>query len=84
MNNLKEKLKQHYQENAADFDPEETENVLEILDEIEESDLSDASRLSLELLQRMVNNDDEIDEALEILVDNLRVEDLNNDPFDEF
>lgn len=68
---LKDKLREHYQENEADFDQEETDNVLEILDECDQDDLSDASKWSLTLLRRMINNDDELSDAINSLMDDI-------------
>lgn len=77
MDNLKEQLRLHYQENRDDYDPEETEQVLGILDACGDT-LEEAGALDIILLQRMVD-DSKLHKALEKLLDNLP--EPNKDPF---
>lgn len=77
---LKERLREHYTENAADFDLEETENVLEVLEECDD-DLSDATKWDLVLLGRMINNDQELSNEIQELEDSLPSSN-NENPFD--
>jgi len=79
MKTLKERLRIHFQENEADFDQEETDNVLEILDECDSDELKDASKWSLTLLSRMVNCDEELDEELRSLQDDIRDREFDED-----
>ena len=80
--NLKERLEEHYQENRADFDPEETDNVLEVLKDCKD-DLSGVSRWDLLILVRLINNDKELMNELEEILDDLTMKEIeeDDDPF---
>ena len=56
---LKERLTIHYQENESEFDPEETENVLEILGHYDDS-LTGLSKWDKVFLLRLINDDNEL------------------------
>jgi hypothetical protein len=53
---LKEELKQYYLEQEADYDPEETANVLEILSEYND-DLDGINATDKTLLLRLIDDD---------------------------
>jgi len=55
---LKTELLEYGQDIMNDYDEEEIYNWFEILEEIEEEDLSDVSYLSQKLLLRLINNDE--------------------------
>lgn len=54
---LKEELRQYYQEQEADFDPEETQNVLKILEGLKD-DLSDMQKWDKVELLRLITDDE--------------------------
>jgi hypothetical protein len=55
---LKTELLEYGQDIINDYDKEEIDNWFEIIDEIEEEDLSDMSYLSQKLLLRLINDDE--------------------------
>jgi hypothetical protein len=55
---LKTELLEYGQDIINDYDKEEIDNWFEILEEIEEEDLSDMSYLSQKLLLRLINDDE--------------------------
>ncbi len=55
---LKTELLEYGQDIMHDYDKEEIYNWFEILEEIEEEDLSDMSYLSQKLLLRLINDDE--------------------------
>lgn len=66
---LKEELIQYYQEQEADYDPEETKNVLEILSEYDD-ELTGLNNTDKTLLLRLLTGGEEMYEkvdAIEVL-----------------
>lgn len=55
---LKTELYEYAADIQHDYDKEEIKNFIEILDEIENEDLSDMSYLSQTLLLRLINDDE--------------------------
>lgn len=55
---LKTELYEYAADIQHDYDEEEIKNFIEILDEIENEDLSDMSFLSQKLLLRLINDDE--------------------------
>jgi hypothetical protein len=76
---LKERLKEYYLEISHDYDEEEIQNVLEILDECSE-DLSDIKNLEKTLLLRMIDDENLYDEVSSISTPGTS----NRNPFDDF
>ena len=76
MSSLKERLISHFQEQESDFDPEETANVLEILNEYDDN-LTGLGNTDKTLLLRMINDTDLYDE-----VDSIKVKSSNFNAFD--
>lgn len=64
MDTLKQRLREHYEDNQDDFDPEETKNVLDILEKYDDN-LSGIDSLDITFLQRMINDDSALYEELE-------------------
>lgn len=75
---LKERLKEYYLEISHDYDEEEIQNVLEILDECNE-DLSDIKNLEKTLLLRMIDDENLYDEVRSISTPGIS----NRNPFDD-
>lgn len=76
---LKERLKEYYLEISHDYDEEEIQNVLEILDECSD-DLSDIKNLEKTLLLRMIDDETLYDEVNSISTPEIS----NRNPFDDF
>ena len=76
---LKTELYEYARDIQQDYDKEEINQFIEILDEIENEDLSDMSYLSQKLLLRLIDEDDLYEK-----VNNAKQEpDLDfNDPFE--
>jgi len=77
---LKERLKEYYIEISHDYDEEEIQNVLEILDECSEDDLSDIKNLEKTLLLRTIDDETLYDEVNSISTTKIS----NKNPFDDF
>jgi len=76
---LKTELLEYGQDIMNDYDEEEIYNWFEILEEIEEEDLSDVSYLSQKLLLRLIDND----ELYQKVTDAKEESDLDfSDPFE--
>lgn len=78
MTTLKDRLRQHFEEQVHDVDQEEIDNTIEVLENLED-DLSDLDKWSKQLLLRMINDTELFQE-----VDDLYEEDFDDDIFDEF
>lgn len=79
MDNLKIRLTEYIRERQGDFDKEEINNFLEVLDELND-DLTNMNKLDEILLLRLIDDDELYGE-----VDALYEPDDSNDPFaDEF
>ena len=78
MDTLKDRLRQHFEEQVHDVDQEEIDNTIEVLESLED-DLSDLDKWSEQLLLRMINDTELFQE-----VDDLYEEDFDDDIFDEF
>jgi hypothetical protein len=76
MTTLKDRLRQHFEEQVHDVDQEEIDNTIEVLESLED-DLSDLDKWSKQLLLRMINDTELYQE-----VDDLYEEDFSD--FDEF
>ena len=76
MTTLKDRLRQHFEEQVHEVDQDEIDNTIEVLESLED-DLSDLGKWDKQLLLRMIN-----DHELYQEVDDLYEEDLND--FDEF
>ena len=76
MTTLKDRLRQHFEEQVHDVDQEEIDNTIEVLESLED-DLSDLDKWSKQLLLRMINDNELFQE-----VDDLYEEDFRD--FDEF
>ena len=76
MNTLKDRLRQHFEEQVHDVDQGEIDNTIEVLESLED-DLSDLDKWSKQLLLRMINDNELYQE-----VDDLYEEDFSD--FDEF
>jgi len=72
MSTLKKRLKFYYGEQEADYDPEETKNVLETLSKLKD-DVSDGDKWGYVELLRMINSDidEELYEEVNKLAENL-------------
>jgi hypothetical protein len=67
METLKDRLRQHFEEQVHDVDQEEIDNTIEVLESLED-DLSDLDKWSKQLLLRMINDHDlyqEVDDLYE-------------------
>ena len=73
---IKEELKQHYLEQEADFDKEETKNVIEILNVYDEN-LTGLRKWDKTLLLRLVNDDELYDK-----LDSIEIPSENENLFD--
>lgn len=76
MDTLKDRLRQHFEEQVHDVDQGEIDNTIEVLESLED-DLSDLDKWSKQLLLRMINDNELYQE-----VDDLYEEDFSD--FDEF
>jgi len=76
MTTLKDRLRQHFEEQVHDVDQGEIDNTIEVLESLED-DLSDLNKWSKQLLLRMINDNELYQE-----VDDLYEEDFSD--FDEF
>ena len=76
---LKTELYEYAADIQHDYDKEEIKNFIEILDEIENEDLSDMSYLSQKLLLRLIN-DDELYQKVSDVKDEYEDE-FDEDPF---
>ncbi len=76
MTTLKDRLRQHFEEQVHDVDQGEIDNTIEVLESLED-DLSDLDKWSKQLLLRMINDNELYQE-----VDDLYEEDFSD--FDEF
>lgn len=76
MTTLKDRLRQHFEEQVHDVDQGEIDNTIEVLESLED-DLSDLDKWSKQLLLRMINDTELYQE-----VDDLYEEDFSD--FDEF
>ena len=80
METLKDRLRQHFEEQVHDVDQEEIDNTIEVLESLDD-DLSNLGKWDKQLLLRMINDHDlhqEVDELYE--EDFSELED--NDEFD--
>lgn len=77
MTTLKDRLRQHFEEQVHDVDQEEIDNTIEVLESLED-DLSDLDKWSEQLLLRMINDTELFQE-----VDDLYEEDFDGDIFDD-
>lgn len=69
---LKDRLISHYEDNRADFGDEETDNVIEILNDYDDNLSKLKDGIDKTLLLRLINNDDELyDEVDAIGVKNI-------------
>lgn len=66
MTPIKQRLIAAYNEQASDYDPEETENVLIILEEYDDN-LSGLSSVDYTLLTRLLDDEDLLDELEDIM-----------------
>lgn len=76
MTTLKDRLRQHFEEQVHDVDQKEIDNTIEVLESLED-DLSDLGKWDKQLLLRMINDTELYQE-----VDDLYEEDFSD--FDEF
>lgn len=76
MTTLKDRLRQHFEEQVHDVDQGEIDNTIEVLESLED-DLSDLGKWDKQLLLRMINDNELYQE-----VDDLYEEDFSD--FDEF
>jgi len=76
MTTLKDRLRQHFEEQVHDVDQGEIDNTIEVLESLED-DLSNLDKWSKQLLLRMINDNELYQE-----VDDLYEEDFSD--FDEF
>lgn len=74
---LKTELYEYAAEIQHDYDKEEIENFIEILEEIENEDLSDMSFLSQKLLLRLITDD----ELYQKVIDAKDEDEDDEDPF---
>ncbi|WP_300571218.1 hypothetical protein [Flavobacterium sp.] len=82
MQTLNQRLANHYNDLWSDFDDEEIEQVLDILETCND-DLSDMTKIDKQLLLRMINNDKELyNEVDEAVPDDDDLDD--KDPFADF
>lgn len=76
MTTLKDRLRQHFEEQVHEVDQDEIDNTIEVLESLED-DLSDLGKWDEQLLLRMINDTELFQE-----VDDLYEEDISD--FDEF
>jgi hypothetical protein len=76
MTTLKDRLRQHFEEQVHEVDQDEIDNTIEVLESLED-DLSDLGKWDKQLLLRMINDTELFQE-----VDDLYEEDISD--FDEF
>jgi hypothetical protein len=57
MTTLKDRLRQHFEEQVHDVDQGEIDNTIEVLESLED-DLSDLDKWSKQLLLRMINDNE--------------------------
>lgn len=64
---LKDRLISHYEDNRSDFGDEETDNVIEILNDYDDnlSNLKDS--IDKTLLLRLINNDEDLYDEVDII-----------------
>jgi hypothetical protein len=76
MTTLKDRLRQHFEEQVHEVDQDEIDNTIEVLESLED-DLSHLGKWDKQLLLRMINDTELFQE-----VDDLYEEDISD--FDEF